>query len=129
MFPVSQSDMATPGLDWIFFASARMWPCLPPHWLSPAPHLALCFRVASLPSASSCLRVSLSVMVVSLLNESAVGGGLDAVQLGVRAALGHEFVVRADLGDARPVEHDDEVGHPHGREAMRHQDGDAPVVP
>src|SRR5262245_7801921 len=121
--------MASSWLVLIFFASARMSPCLTPNWLSPAPHLALCFRVASLPSASSCSRVCLSVMVVILLSESAVGRGLDAVQLGVGAALGHEFVVRADLGDPRPVEHDDEVGHPHGREAMRHQDGDAPVVP
>ena len=45
---------------------------------------------------------------MSLLNESAVGRGLDAVQLGVRAAAGHEFVVRSDLGDTRPVQHEEE---------------------
>src|SRR5262252_7979742 len=105
--------MANSGFDLIFFASARRSPCLTPNWLSSAPHLALCARVASLPSALSCLRVSLSVMVVILLNESAVGRGLDAVQLGVRAAAGHEFVVRSDLGDTRPIQHDNEVGHPH----------------
>src|SRR5262249_49455666 len=128
-FPVSQSATANSWLGWIFFASARRSPCLTPNWLLPAPHLTLCFRVASLPSALSCLRVSLSVMIMGLLNESAVGRGLDAVQLGVRAAAGHELVVRADLGDLGPVEHDDEVGHPHGRDAVRHQEGDAPVVP
>jgi hypothetical protein len=43
-----------------------------------------------------------------------VGGGLDAVQLGVLAVLGHQLVVAADLKDAGAVEHDDEVGHAHG---------------
>src|SRR5215469_8185238 len=81
-FPVFQSARANSWLGWIFFASARRSPCLTPNWLSPAPHLALCFRVASLPSALSCLRVSLRVMVVIPLNELAVGRGLDAVQLG-----------------------------------------------
>jgi len=48
----------------------------------------------------------------------AIGGGLDAVQLGVLAARRHERVVRADLDDAGAVEHDDEIGHPHGGEAV-----------
>ena len=34
---------------------------------------------------------------------------------------------RADLDDARAVEHDDQVGHPHGREAVRDQHRDAAV--
>src|SRR5262245_64997049 len=99
-FPVFQSAMAYSWLGWIFFASARRSPCLTPNWLSPAPHLALCFRVASLPSALSCLRVSLSVMVLILLNESAVGRGLDAVQIGVRVTAGPELVVCDGLVDA-----------------------------
>src|SRR5262249_20811120 len=115
-FPVSQRDMANSWLVLIFFASARISPCLTPNWLSPAPHLALCARVASLPSALSCLRVSLSVMVVILLNESAVGRGLDAVQFGVRAAAGHELVVRAHLAAPTPLEHDDHARHPHPRQ-------------
>src|SRR5215471_12855180 len=93
-FPVSQSAMANSWLGRIFFASARMSPCLTPNWLSPAPHLALCARVASLPSALSCLRVSSSVMVVTLLNESAVGRGLDAVQLGVALEQGLTSVTK-----------------------------------
>jgi nucleotide-binding universal stress UspA family protein len=54
-----------------------------------------------------------------------VGLGLDPVQLAVPAALVQKFIVRAHLGDARPVEHDDEVGHPDGAEPVGHQDGDA----
>ena len=34
-----------------------------------------------------------------LLNESAVGRGLDAVELGIRPAPGQELVMRADLDD------------------------------
>ena len=41
----------------------------------------------------------------------AISSRLDAVKLGVWAAPGHELVVGADLGDARAVEYDDEVGH------------------
>ena len=33
----------------------------------------------------------------------------------------------AHLDDPRAVEHDDEIGHPHGAEAMRHEDRDAAV--
>src|SRR5437762_1667703 len=40
-----------------------------------------------------------------------ISSRLDAVKLGVWAAPGHELVVGADLGDARAVEYDDEVGH------------------
>src|SRR5262249_50777102 len=63
-FPVFQRGMANSGLDLSFFASARMSPLWTPNWLSPAPHLALCFRVASLPSDLSCLRVPSRVAVV-----------------------------------------------------------------
>ena len=56
-----------------------------------------------------------------------VGAGLDREQLGVLAAAGHEVVVAADLDDAGAVEDDDQVGHAHGREAVRHEDRDAPV--
>ena len=55
----------------------------------------------------------------------AVGRGLDAVELGVLAAVRHQLLVRADLDDARAVEHDDEVGHAHGREPVRDEHGDA----
>ena len=58
---------------------------------------------------------------------SAVGGGLDAVELGVLPAVGHSSSWVPDLDHARAVEHDDEVGHPHGAEAVRHQDRDAAV--
>ena len=47
---------------------------------------------------------------------------LNAVELGVLPALGHELVVRADLDHAGAVEDDDEVGHAHGGEAVRHED-------
>ena len=39
-----------------------------------------------------------------------------------------QLVVGADLDDPGAVEHDDEVGHAHGGEAVRHEDGDAAVV-
>ena len=58
----------------------------------------------------------------------AIGGRLDAVKLGVGAAFCHQFVVAADLGDAGAVEDDDQVGHPHGRKAVRHQNRDPPRV-
>ncbi len=48
----------------------------------------------------------------------AVRRGLDAVQLGVLAALGHQFVVRADLDCVRTVQHDDHVGHAHRGEPV-----------
>jgi nucleotide-binding universal stress UspA family protein len=47
-----------------------------------------------------------------------VGLGLDPVQLAVLPAMIQQLVVRAHLGDARPVEHHDEVGHPHGAEPV-----------
>src|SRR5439155_14094461 len=53
---------------------------------------------------------------------SAVGSGLDAVELAVLAALGHELVVAADLDHVGAVEDDDQVGHANGREAVRHED-------
>lgn len=43
---------------------------------------------------------------------------LDAVQLGVLAALGHEGLVGADFRHACAVEYDDEVGHAYGAEAV-----------
>ena len=48
----------------------------------------------------------------------AVRRRLDAVQLSVLAALRHERFVRSGLDDARTIEHDDQVGHSHRREAM-----------
>src|SRR5688500_18029223 len=60
---------------------------------------------------------------------SAVGGRLDAVQLRIGAALRHQVLVGADLGHAGAVEHDDEVGHAHRAEAVRHQDRDASHSP
>src|ERR1700730_1016198 len=56
---------------------------------------------------------------------SAVGGALDAVELSVVAAGGEEGFVGAGLDDAVAVEDDDEVGHAHGAEAVRDEDGDA----
>src|SRR3984893_12620980 len=57
-----------------------------------------------------------------------VRGGLDAVQLRVLTALGHQLIVRADLHESGPVEHDDEIGHADGRETMGYQDRDAAAV-
>ncbi len=61
--------------------------------------------------------------------ESAVGGGLDGVELGVLAAPGHQLLVGADVAQLGAVEDHDQVGHAHRAEAVRHQDGDAPVSP
>src|SRR5258705_5546492 len=54
--------------------------------------------------------------------------GLDAVELGVRAALGHEVLVAAGFDDPGSVEDDDEVGHGHGAEAMGDEEGDAAAL-
>src|SRR5438093_13003230 len=58
---------------------------------------------------------------------SPVSGGLNAVQFGVSATSGHELVVRADFRNSGAVEHDDEVGHANGAEAVRHKNRDAAV--
>src|SRR5205823_341661 len=39
-----------------------------------------------------------------------VGRGLDAVQLGVLTASGHQLFVAADLDHPRAIQHDDQVG-------------------
>src|SRR5437879_13072025 len=59
---------------------------------------------------------------------SAVGGGLDAVQLRVRTALGHQLIVRADLHEPGPIEHDDEIGHANRRETVGDEDRDATAI-
>jgi hypothetical protein len=59
---------------------------------------------------------------------SAVGGGLDAVQLRVRTALRHQRIVRADLHEPGTVEHDNEIGHANRRETVGDEDGDAAAV-
>ena len=59
---------------------------------------------------------------------SAVGGGLDAEQLGVLAVEGHQVFVAAELDDVGAVHHDDEIGHSNGREPVRHQHRDAAGV-
>src|SRR5207302_6428968 len=59
---------------------------------------------------------------------SAVRGGLDAVQLRVLAALGHQLIVRADLHEPGPVEHDDEIGHADRRETVGDEDRNAAAV-
>src|SRR5258705_4506680 len=56
---------------------------------------------------------------------SAIGRGLDAVELGVGPALRHQRLVGADLGYAGAVEDDDEVGHAHRAEPVRDEDRDA----
>ena len=40
----------------------------------------------------------------------AIRRGLDPVEFGIRPAFGHQFVVRADFGDAGAVEDHNEVG-------------------
>jgi tetratricopeptide (TPR) repeat protein len=60
---------------------------------------------------------------------SAVSRRLDAVQVGVAAVAGKQFLVAARLRDAGAVEHHDEVGHPDRAEPVRDQDGHAPVLP
>src|SRR5207244_2489214 len=59
---------------------------------------------------------------------SAVRGGLDAVQLRVLTALGHQLIVRADLHEPGPVEHDDEIGHADRRETVGDEDRNAATV-
>src|SRR5713226_92972 len=59
---------------------------------------------------------------------SSVRGGLDAVQLRVLTAFGHQFIVRADLHESRTVEYDDEIGHAHRRETVRDEYRDAAAV-
>src|SRR5215467_12075231 len=59
---------------------------------------------------------------------SAVRSRLDAVELRVLAALGHEFLMCPDFSETGAVEHDDEIGHAHGGKAMRHEDRDTPAV-
>ena len=51
-------------------------------------------------------------------NSSAVSCGLDAVEFGVLAVPGHELLVRAEFHQAGAIEHDDEIGHAHGGEAV-----------
>ena len=57
-----------------------------------------------------------------------VRGGLDPVELRVTAFVTHQLIVTADLNKPRAVEHNDEIGHPHGAEPVRYQDGDAADV-
>src|SRR5262245_20131491 len=52
---------------------------------------------------------------------------LDSVQLRIRSALRHEFVMRAGFDDAGAVQHDDPVRHADCAEAMRDQDGNPSV--
>src|SRR6201999_2927729 len=56
---------------------------------------------------------------------SSVCGGLDVVELGVLAIPGNQFLMCSKLHEPRAVEHDDEIGHPYGREAMGDKNGDA----
>ena len=44
--------------------------------------------------------------------------GLNSVELRVHTVPGEELVVRAELGDARALEHDDEIRHANGGKAM-----------
>src|ERR1700730_15331517 len=55
---------------------------------------------------------------------STIRGGLNPVELGVLSAFRHQRFVSADLSDARAVEHDDLIGHPHRAEPMRDQNSD-----
>jgi hypothetical protein len=54
-----------------------------------------------------------------------VSGGLDAVELRILAALGHQLIVRADLYESGPIEGNDEIGHTHRRETVEDENGDA----
>jgi|SRR5580704_19002384 hypothetical protein len=51
-------------------------------------------------------------------NWLSVGAGLELEQLGVQAASGHELGVAALLADAAVADDQDQVGHPHGGEAV-----------
>ena len=59
---------------------------------------------------------------------AAVRRGLDAVELGVLAAAGHQVFVGADFDQVGAVEDDDDAGHAHGAEAVRDQDRDAAEI-
>src|SRR5215472_5738479 len=62
-------------------------------------------------------------------DSSAVSGRLDAVEVGVAAAAGKQFLMAARLRDAGAVEYHDEVGHADRAEPVRDQDGHAPLPP
>ena len=46
----------------------------------------------------------------------------DPVEVGVRAIALHQLLVAAHLGQSRPVEDNDEIGHAHGAETVGNQD-------
>ena len=48
----------------------------------------------------------------------AIRSGLDTIQLRVVPFSGHEFFVCAHLHQACAIQHDDQVGHAHRREAV-----------
>ena len=56
-----------------------------------------------------------------------IGRGLDAVELGVLTTLCNECVVRTHFRHFRAIQHDDEIGHAHGAEAVGHENRDTPV--
>src|SRR2546429_1804393 len=58
---------------------------------------------------------------------SAVPRRLEREQLGVQAASRHELLVRPLVHQLAPLQHENAVGHPHGGEAVRDQDGHAAV--
>lgn len=58
----------------------------------------------------------------------AIRGCLNSVKLGILPALSHQVFVRSHLDQPRAIEHQDQVRHAHGREAMRDKDRDAPVA-
>src|SRR2546421_502462 len=62
------------------------------------------------------------------VKQSPIRRRLDAVELGVGSASGHEFIVLADLDDMGTVENHDEIGHAHGGKAVGDEKGDAAVV-
>jgi hypothetical protein len=49
---------------------------------------------------------------------SAVGGGLDAVQLRVLTVFGHQLIVRAHLHEPGAIKNDNEIGHADRRETV-----------
>jgi len=46
----------------------------------------------------------------------------------VRTTLDHQFIVRADLHESDPIEHDDEIGHADRRETEGDEDRDTAAV-
>src|SRR2546430_127760 len=58
---------------------------------------------------------------------SAVPRRLEREQLGVQPASRHELLVRPLVHQLAPLQHENAVGHPHGGEAVRDQDGHAAV--